>query len=180
MEKWFLEQSQCRVLYRTLHRLIHTTCLVLAAMFWTRTQHWRVRYCTKYTFWIIFCVLFHYSTLSGCKNTNMKALISVHLAYYAPGESNLGSLWHPCWGQINSWASGIKYSRYPRCEWFTPWLCGVHAEAKKHLSFENTLWQTLLCEVGAKAEGTVEQRPAAIINSSVNYHCLRSVVYISV
>lgn len=88
MGKWFWEQSQCRVLYRTLHRLIHTTCLVLAALFRTRrTQHWRVRYCTKYTFWTIFCVLFHYSTLSGCKNTNMKALISVHLTYYAPGVS---------------------------------------------------------------------------------------------
>jgi len=41
----------------------------------------------------------------------------------------------------------------------------VHAEIKKQLSFENAIWQAPLCEVGAKAEGAAEHRPAGIINS---------------
>jgi hypothetical protein len=44
-------------------------------------------------------------------------------------------------------------------------MYGVHAEAKKQLSFENAMWQTLLCDVGAKAGGAAEHRPAGIINS---------------
>ena len=31
---------------------------------------------TQYTLWAIFCVLFHFDNLSGCKGTNMEALLS--------------------------------------------------------------------------------------------------------
>jgi len=36
---------------------------------------------TEYTLWAVFCVLFHFDALSGCKGRNVEELVSEHNAY---------------------------------------------------------------------------------------------------
>jgi hypothetical protein len=37
---------------------------------------------TKYLFWAMVCVLFHFNTLAGKKDTNMEALLSRHPVWF--------------------------------------------------------------------------------------------------
>jgi hypothetical protein len=46
---------------------------------WHYLEKWGME--TKHTFWATFCILFHFDTLSGCKDTNVEALLSKCATY---------------------------------------------------------------------------------------------------
>jgi hypothetical protein len=75
-------------------------------------QHWKMRYITKYTFWAIFCVLFHVDTLSGSKDTHVEALLSNILCANPFGDE--GTNYHQMtWFLKNNWLLFLVVKKCP-------------------------------------------------------------------